>query len=173
MASSPITPWQIDGETLADLIFLGSKIIPDGDHSHEIKRRLLLGRKVMTNLDRVLKKQRRYFANKGPPSQSYGFSSHHVWMWELDYKDSWALKNWCFWTVVLQKTLESPLDCKEIKPINPKSVLNSHWKDWCWSWNSNTLAAWCEKLTPWKKSYDQPRQSIKKAETLLCQQRSA
>ena len=83
LASSPITSWQIDGETVetvADFIFLGSKITADGDHSHEIKRRLLLGRKVMTNLDRVLKKQRRYFANKGPPSQSYGFSSHHVWM---------------------------------------------------------------------------------------------
>ena len=83
MASGPTTSWQIDGETVetvADFIFLGSKITADGDHSHEIKRRLLLGRKVMTNLDRVLKKQRRYFANKGPPSQSYGFSSHHVWM---------------------------------------------------------------------------------------------
>ena len=73
----------------------------------------------MTNLDNI-KKQRHYFANKGPSSQSYGFSSSHVWMWELDYKESWALKNWCFWTVVLEKTLESPLDCKEIQPINPK-----------------------------------------------------
>ena len=67
-----------------------------------------------------IKKQRRYFANKGPSSQSYGFSSSHVWMWELDYKESWALKNWCFWTVVVKKTLESPLDCKEIKPVNSK-----------------------------------------------------
>ena len=83
MASGPTTSWQIDGETVetvADFIFLGSKITADGDHSHEIKRRLLLGRKVMTNLDRVLKKQRRYFANKGPFSQGYGFSSSHVWM---------------------------------------------------------------------------------------------
>ena len=84
----------------------------DGDCSHEIKRRLLLGSKVMTNLDNMLKKQRYHFADKGPSSQSYGFSSSHVWMWELDYKESWALKNWCFWTVVLEKTLESPLDCK-------------------------------------------------------------
>ena len=60
------------------------------------------------------------FADKGPSSQSYGFSSGHVWMWELDHKESWALNNWCFWTVVLEKTLESPLDCKEIKPVNPK-----------------------------------------------------
>ena len=67
-----------------------------------------------------IKKQRRYFANKGPSSQGYGFSSGHVWMWELDYKEGWALKNWYFWTVVLQKSLESPLDCKEIQPVHPK-----------------------------------------------------
>ena len=67
-----------------------------------------------------IKKQRHYFADKGLYSQSYGFSSSHVWMWELDHKESWALKNWCLWTVVLAKTLESPLDCKEIKPVNPK-----------------------------------------------------
>ena len=67
-----------------------------------------------------IKKQRHYFANKGPSSQIYGFSSGHVWMWELDYKESWAWKNWCFWTVVLEKTLESPLDCKEIHPVHPK-----------------------------------------------------
>ena len=67
-----------------------------------------------------VKKQRHYFANKGPSSQSYGFSSSHVWMWELDYKDSWALKNWCFLTVVLEKTLESPSDSKEIQPVHPK-----------------------------------------------------
>ena len=81
MASGPITSWEIDGETVSDFIFLGSKITADGDCSHEIKRRLLLGRKVMTNLDRILnKKQRYYFINKGPSSQGYGFSSSHVWM---------------------------------------------------------------------------------------------
>ena len=67
-----------------------------------------------------IKKQRHYFANKGPTSQGYGFSSSHVWMWEFDYKVSWAPKNWCFWTVVLEKTLECPLDCKEIQPVHPK-----------------------------------------------------
>ena len=67
-----------------------------------------------------IKKQRHYFANKGLSSQGYGFSSGHVWMWELDCKKSWALKNWCFWTVVLEKTLESPLDCKEIQPVHSK-----------------------------------------------------
>ena len=83
MASGPITLWQIDGETVetvTDFIFLGSKITVDGDCSHEIKRHLLLGRKAMTNLDRILKKHRHYFANKGPSSQSYGFSGSHVWM---------------------------------------------------------------------------------------------
>ena len=67
-----------------------------------------------------MKKQRHYFANKDLSSQGYGFSSGHVWMWELDYKESWALKNWCFWTVVSEKTPESPLDCKEIQPVHPK-----------------------------------------------------
>ena len=83
MVSGPITSWQIDGETVktvADFIFLGSKITADGDCSHEIKRRLLLGRKVMTNLDSIFKMQRYYFANKGPSSQGHGFSSGHVWM---------------------------------------------------------------------------------------------
>ena len=72
-----------------------------------------------------IKKQRHYFANKGPSSQSYGFSSGHVWMWELDHKESWTSKNWCFWTVVLEKTLESPLYCKEIQPVHPKG--NQSW----------------------------------------------
>ena len=102
-------------------IFGGSKITAAGDCSHEIKRCLLLGRKVMTNLDSIfIQKQRHYFVHKGPSSQSYDFSSSHVWMWELEYKESWVPKNWCFWTVVLEKTLESPLNCKEIQPVHPK-----------------------------------------------------
>ena len=72
-----------------------------------------------------IKKQRHHLSDKGPSSQSYGFSSSHVWMWELDHKEGWAPKNWCFWTVVLEKTLESPLDCKEIKPVHPKE--NQSW----------------------------------------------
>ena len=105
-------------------IFLGSKITPVGNCSHEIKRCLPLGRKAMTNLDSVLK-SKVYFGYKGPSRQSYGFSRSHVWMWELDYKERWASKNWCFWTVVLEKTLESPLDCNEIQPVNPKG--NQSW----------------------------------------------
>ena len=103
-----------------------------------------------------IKKQRHYFANKGPSSQGNGFPNSHVWMWELDCEESWAPKNWCFWSVVLEKTLESPLDCKKIQPVNPKgdqSVLIFHWKHWCWSWNSNTLVTWCKELTHVKRPW--------------------
>ena len=126
MASGPITSWQIDGETMetvTDLILGDAKITADGDCSHEIKRRMLFGRKVMTNLDSILKSRDITLPTKS--SQSYGFSSSHVQLWELDYKESWALKNWCFWTVVLEKTLESPLDSKEIQPVHPKG--NQSW----------------------------------------------
>ena len=116
MASRPITSWEIDGETVSDFIFGGSKIITVGDCTHEIKRRLLLGRSPK----QYIEKQRHYFANKGPSSQGHGFSSGHVWMWELDYKESWVLKNWSFQTVVLEKTLENPLDCKESQLVHPK-----------------------------------------------------
>ena len=137
MASSPISPWQIEGETVETVthfILGGSKITADGDCSHEIKRRLLLGRKVMTNLDSILKrrdkknknkKQRHYFANKSPSIQGYGFSSGRVWMWELNCEEIWVPKNWCFWTVVLDKTLESPFDCKGTQPVHPKG--NQSW----------------------------------------------
>ena len=110
-------------ETVSDFIFLGSQITADGDCSHETERHLLPGRKAMTNLDSILKS--RDITNKNLSSQSYGFSSSHVWMWELDYKESWAPKNLCFRTVVLEKTLESPLDCKEINPVHPKG--NQSW----------------------------------------------
>ena len=111
-------------ETVADFIFLGFKITVDGDCSHEIKT-LAPWKKSYDKPRQNIKKQRHYFANKGPSSQRYGFSSSHVWMWVLDYEESWALKNWCFWTVVLEKTLESPLDFKEIKLVNPKR--NQSW----------------------------------------------
>ena len=109
-------------EAVTDFIFLGSKIIADGDCSHEIKRCLPLGRKVMTNLDSVLKRQRHHFADKSLYSQSYGFSSSHVQMGELDHKEGRAPKNWCFQIVVLERTLESPL---EIKPVKAKG--NQPW----------------------------------------------
>ena len=100
-------------------IFLGSKIVADSDCSHEIKRCLLLGRKAVTNLDSVLK-SRDITLPISLYNESYGFSSSHVWMWELDQKEGRMPKNWFFWTVVLEKTLESPLDSKEINAVNPK-----------------------------------------------------
>ena len=127
MVTSPITSWQIDGETMetvADFILGGSKITADGDCSHEIKR-CCSWKKSYNQPRQHIEKQRHYFANKGPSSQSYGFSSNHVWMWELGYKESWATKNWCFLTVVLRKILESSLDCKEIQPVHPKG--NQSW----------------------------------------------
>ena len=107
------------------LFFGGSKITTDGDFSHEIKRCLLLERKVMTNLDSILKSRNIVLPTKVCVVKAMVFSSSHVWMWELDYKDSLALKNWSFWTVVLEKTLESPLDSKEIQPVHPKG--NQSW----------------------------------------------
>ena len=124
----------------------------DGDCSHEIKRRLLLGRKVITNLDSIFKSRDITLPTKVRLVKA-DFSSSHVWLWELDYEESWALKNWCFWTVVLEKILDSPLDCKEIKPIHPRSILNVHWKDWRWSWNSNTLATSCKEPTHLKRPW--------------------
>ena len=126
MASSPITSRQIEGakvKAVTDFIFLGSKVTADGDCSCEIERRLLLGRKGKPG--QQVKRQRHHFAHKGPQSQSYGFSSSHVWMWELGHKESWAPKHWCFRIVVLEKTLESPLGSKEIKPVNP--IGNQPW----------------------------------------------
>ena len=112
-------------EAVTDIIFLGFKITADADCSHEIKRHLLLGIKAMTNLDSILKTRDIIFANNSPSSQGYGFSSSHVWMWELDYNESWALKDWCHWTVVLEKTLESPLEFREIQPVHPNG--NQSW----------------------------------------------
>ena len=123
MASGPIASWEIDGETVetvSDFIFGGSKITADGDCSHEIKRCLLLWRKVMTNLDSIFKNRDITLPTKVRLVNNYCFSNSHVWMWELDCEESWVPKNWCFWTVVLEKTLESPLDYKEIQPVHSK-----------------------------------------------------
>ena len=159
MATGPITSWQIKGEKVEAVtyfIFLGSKITADGDCSHEIKIHVLLGEKSYDKPRQCIKRQRHYFSDKGPYSQSYHFPRSYLWIWELNWKESWALKNWCFQITVLEKTLESPLDSKEIKPVNPKG--NQLWifigrtdaeaeapilwppdvkswltrKDWCW-----------------------------------------
>ena len=157
MPSSPITSWQINAETvetLTDFIFLGSKIIADADCSHEIKRHLLLGRKAMTNLDNILKSRNITLLTKVLlvkamvfPVVMYGCES-----WTI--KKTWAPKNWCFWTVVLEKTRKSQGEQGDLtSPSYRKSVLDIHWKDWCWSWNSNILATSCEELTHWKRSW--------------------
>ena len=128
MASSPIISWQIGGEimeTVRDCFFLGSKITADGDCSHEIKRHLLFGRKAMTNLDSIFKSRDITLPTKVRLIKAMVFFISHVWIWELDCEESWAPKNWCFWTVMLEKSLESHLDCKEIQPVHPKG--NQPW----------------------------------------------
>ena len=133
MASGPIISWQIDGETVeavSDFTFLGSKITADGDCSHEIKT-LASWKESCDQPRQHIKKQRHYFANKGPSSQGYGFSSVHVWMWELDCEESGVPKNWCFWTVVLEKTLESPWAARRsnqsiLKEISPVCSLEGY-----------------------------------------------
>ena len=145
MTSSPITPRQIEGakvKAVTDFIFLGSKITADGDCSCEIERRLLLGRKGKPG--QQVKKQRHHFAHKGPQSQSYGFSSSCVQMWELDHTEDWALKNWCFWIVVLEKTPENPLDSRENKPVNPKGD-----QPWIFIWRTDAPIFWSPDTKSW------------------------
>ena len=123
MASGPIISWQIDGETVetvTDFIFLRLQNHCRWWLQPWNEKMLALWKKSYDQPRQLIKKQRHYFANKGPSSQSYGFSNSHIWMWELDYKESWVLKNWCFWTVVLEKTLGSPFHSKEIQPVHPK-----------------------------------------------------
>ena len=143
---------RIDGETMeivTDFIFLGSKITADGDCSNKNKRYLLLGRKAMTNLNTLKSRDIILPTKVHKVKVIYGFSISHVWMWELDHKEGWGPKNWCFWTLVLKRTLENPLDLQrdQTSQFSRKSTLNIHWKDWDWCWNSNTLATWCEELT--------------------------
>ena len=126
MASDPITSWQIEGEnveTVTGVISLGSRIT-GGSGSHEVDS-YSLKEELWKTPGQCIKKQSHHFADRGPSSESYGFSSSHEQTWELDHKESWVLKNWCFETVVLEKTLENPLDCKEIKSVNPKE--NQPW----------------------------------------------
>ena len=119
MASSPITAWQLVGETVTGFIFLASKITADSDCSHEFKKHMLFGRKTMTNFESILNRDMT-LPKKVRLDKAIVFSSSHVRMWESDYKGSWAPKNWCFWTVVLEKTLERALECKEIQPVHPE-----------------------------------------------------
>ena len=126
MASGPITPWQIDGEQWKQwqtLFSCAPKSLQMMTAAVKLKGTCPLKEKLWPR--QHIKRQRHYFINKGLSNQSYGFSSSHVWMWKLDYKETWAPKNWCFWTVVLEKTPESLLDCKVIQPVHPKG--NQSW----------------------------------------------
>ena len=131
MASGPITSWEIDGgtvETVSDFIFFGSKISADADCSHEIKRHLLLGRKVMTNLDSILKSRDITFPTKVHLVKAMVFSTGHVWVWELDYKENWVLKNWCFWMWCWRKLLRVPWTARRptqsiLREISPEYSL--------------------------------------------------
>ena len=127
MASGPNTSWQIDGKHWKQwltLFFWAPKSLQMAITAMKLKD-IYFWKEGYDQPRQHIKKQRHYFVNKGPSSQGYSFSSGQVWMWELDCKESWAQKNWCFWTVVLEKTLESPLDCKEIQPVHPKG--NQSW----------------------------------------------
>ena len=127
MASDPITSWQIDGETvkIVQTLLWGLQNHCRWWFQPWNEKKLAPWKKSYDQPRQHIKKQKHYFANKGLSSQNYGFSSSHVWMWELYNKESWVAKNWCFWTVVLEKTLESPLDSKEIQPVHPKG--NQPW----------------------------------------------
>ena len=152
MASGPITSWQIDGktmETVADFIFLGSKIIVDGDWSHEIKKHLLLGRKVMTNLDSILKSRDITLLTKVHlvkamvfPIVMCGCESWTIKKAEHQRIDAFEL--WCW-----RRLFRVPWTARR----SNQSILNIHWKDWCWNLSSNTLAAWCEELTYLKRPW--------------------
>ena len=127
MASSPPTSWLIEGgkwEAVTDFTSFACKITSDSDCGHKIKA-FALGKESYGKSREHFKKQRCHFADKALYSQSFDFSNSHTWMWELDHKKGWALKNWCFWIVMLEKTLENPLDFKVIKPVNPKG--NQPW----------------------------------------------
>ena len=139
-----VNRWEIL-ETVTDFLFLGSKITVNSDCSHAIKT---LGpwKKSYKKPTQHIKKQRHYLADRGPSGQRCGFSSSHVWMWELDHKEGRAPKNWCFWTVVLEKALESPLDCKEIKPANPQG--NQSWM-FIGSTDANAPTLWPPDAKNW------------------------
>ena len=157
MASGPITSWQIDGETMEtvrDFILGGSQISADGDWSHEIKRSLLLGRKAMTNLDIILKNRDITLSAKVHLVKAIVFPVviYRCESWTIKKADHWrtdAFELWC-WRGLLRVPWTAR---RSNQSILKKSVLNIHWKDWCWSWNSNTLATWCKKSTHWKRPW--------------------
>ena len=155
MASGPITSWQINGETVVDFLFWSSKITADGDCSHEIKRRFTPWKESYDQPRQHIKKQRHYFANKGPSSQDYVFFQWscmdvRVGLWRKLSAEELMLLN----CGVGEDSWESlGLQGDPTSPSLRRSVLGVHWKDWCWSWNSITLATWCEELTHLKRPW--------------------
>ena len=157
MASSPINSWQSDGktmETVTDFIFLGSKIIAGGDCSHEIKRCLLFGRKIMTNLDSILKSRDITLQTKVHLVKAMVFPVviYECETWTIKKAECWridAFDLWCY-----RRLLTVPWTSRRwTNRSYRKSVLNIPWKNWCWNWSSNTLITWCQELTPWKRSW--------------------
>ena len=149
MASGPFTSWQIDGETMEtvrNFLFLGSKITADGDCSHEIKRRLHLGRKAMTNLDSIFKSRDITLPIK------VHLVMYGCYSWIIKKAEHWridAFELWCW-----RRLLRVPWTGRRSnQSILKESVLNIHWKDWCWNWSSNTLVTWGKELTHWKRPW--------------------
>ena len=151
MAYTPITSWETEGEkveAVTGFIFLGSQITADSDYSHEIKKMLAPWKESYFKSREYITKQRHHFSDKGLYKSWYGFSTSHVRIWELDHKETWVPKNWCFQIVVLEKMLEFlGLQGDQTTQSQRKSTLTVHWKDWCLS--CNTLATSCELLTHW------------------------
>ena len=161
MASGPVTSWQIDEETVetvADFVFLGSKITADGDCSHKIERRLLLGWKVMTNLDSILKNRDITLSTKVRLVKAMVFPvvMHGCESWTIkkaEHQRIDAFKLW-YWRRLLRVPWSARRSNQSIlKEISPLGLISIHWKDWCWSWNSNTLATWCKELTHLKRPW--------------------
>jgi len=155
MASDPITSWQIDGETVetvTDFFFfpLDSKWLQTVTAAMKLKDAFSL-EESSDKPSQCNKRQRYHFADKILYSQSYGFSRSDVWMWELDHKEGWVSKNWCFQILVFEEILRVPETARRsnqliVEKINPKI----HWKNWCFSWSSNTLVTWCVEQTHWR-----------------------
>ena len=154
ITSTPITSWQIEGtkvEAVTDFLLFGWKITVHGDYAHKIKSCLFLGRQAMSNLGSVLKSRDTTLPTKICLCQSYGFSSCRVWIWELDHKEGWVPKNWCFQLWCCRRLLRVLGTAKRSDQSILKATLNTHWMDWFWS--SNTLATSCEELPHWKRPW--------------------
>ena len=157
MACSPIIAWQIEGGKgeSSDRFPLHGLQNHWGRWLQPWNQKTIASWQESDDKPRqCVEKQRHYSANRSPFSQGYGLPSGHIWLWEQDHKEGRMLKNWCLQTVVLEKILRIPWTARRSnKSILRESTLNTHWKDWCWSWNSSILVVWCEQLTHWKNPW--------------------